>query len=368
MTSRATIPARTIARPSHHWSGELFAPDPTPRLGVVIVNYRGADDTIECLESLLRCPLPMRVVVVENGSGDYSADRIAAWAQARQPASPASPAMAPLFITPLAKPIPLRRLEPGEIGSNSNSDERLSLIVSPDNLGFAGGNNLGLRHLLADPEIFTFWLLNNDTVVGRNAPGAVLNRMLAADRMGMCGTVVRHYWAPERVQALCGFSFNPLTGAATALGGDAPASKPFDPQVIADATDFVLGASLAVSRAFLEEVGLMEEGYFLYFEEIDWSMRNRRLGADRFEIGFAHGAIVYHKAGQSIGSPSAKAGRSAFSDYWLTRSRLRFIWRHYRLLWPWHWLLGWPRAAWRLLRRRPAQAAAILRATLGRAF
>jgi hypothetical protein len=244
---------------------------------------------------------------------------------------------------------------------------RVTLIESTDNLGFAGGNNLGLRHLLADPAIQHFWLLNNDTVVSRDAPYALMTRMIADSSIGMCGTIVRHYWAPESVQALNGYAFNPLTGTGRALGGNGPARQAFDPQTIADATDFVLGASLAVTRAFLARVGPMAEHYFLYFEEIDWAARNRRLGPARFNIGFAHGATVFHKAGRSIGSTSPRHGRSAFSEYWLTRSRLKFVRRHFPLLWPWHWLLGLGIIARRLLRRQSGNARAVLRAMLGRA-
>jgi GT2 family glycosyltransferase len=335
-------------------------------LGVVIVNWRGADDTIECLESLLRAPLSLRVVVVENGSGDGSADRIAAWADGAVEAVAADPAMAALSTPALTKPLPCRRIPTPDIGSGG--PDLFTLIESPDNLGFAGGNNLGIRHLLADPAISHVWLLNNDTVVARDAPAALMARLLSDDRLGLCGTVVRHYWAPETVQALNGYSFSLLTGQATALGGNGPANQHFDPQTIADATDFVLGASLAVSRTFLLEAGPMAEDYFLYFEEIDWATRNRRLGDRRFATGFAHGALVFHKAGRSIGSASARSARGAFSDYWLTRSRLKYIWKHHRWLWPWHWLLGWPLALRRLVRRQGSNARAIVRATLGRAF
>jgi GT2 family glycosyltransferase len=345
-------------------AGELTQSAGSPLLGVVIVNWRGADDTIECLESLLRCPLPMRVVVVDNGSGDGSADRIAAWAAGTHMHLIASPSLAPLSTPPLQKPLPLRRMGVGEIASSGL--DRLTLIESPDNLGFAGGNNLGLRHLLADADLRCFWLLNNDTVVTRDAPAALLARVLAGPRLGMCGTIVRHYWAPDRVQALNGYSFNLFTGTAKALGGNGLASQSFDPQLIADATDFVLGASLGVSRDFLIDVGPMAEQYFLYFEELDWSTRNRKLGDRRFEIGFAHGATVFHKAGSAIGSPSARNARSAFSDYWLTRSRLKYVWRHHLWLWPWHWLLGWAVLLKRLLRRRWRNAGAIARANLGR--
>jgi len=335
-------------------------------LGVVIVNYRGAADTVECLESLLRARLPMKIVVVENGSGDNSAQQLRDWAAGRWQPPAESEAMAPFSTPPLPKPLPLAEVAAADIGSRSAGVAPLTLLVSPDNLGFAGGNNLGIRLLLGDPRIQHVWLLNNDTVVAPDAPASLLARLMATTRVGMCGTVVRHYWEPDRIQALNGSTYRPLTGAGQSLCGGEPATISFSPQDIADATDFVLGASLAVSRAFINEVGLMAEDYFLYFEEIDWSVRNRRLGSAAFELAFAHGATVFHKAGRSIGSASAVSGRSAFSDYWMARSRLKFTWRHYRWLWPLHWLLGWAQVARRLWRRQPGNARAIARAILGR--
>ena len=83
------------------------------RLGVVLVNYKRADDTIECLESLLRSPLALRVVVVDNDSGDGSMDAIAAWAAGQRIVAPASPTMK-LATPPLPKPIPLARLTAAE--------------------------------------------------------------------------------------------------------------------------------------------------------------------------------------------------------------------------------------------------------------
>ena len=300
-------------------------PDPAPMVSIIIPTRDRAALLGPCLEGLFaRTDYPaFEVIVVDNGSTEPALhDLLARW----------------------------------------SADGRLRVLPSPGPFNYALLNNRAAA--IARGEILL--LLNNDTVVTRDAPAALLRRLLAGERMGMCGTIVRHYWAPDRVQALGGFSFNLLTGGATALGGDAPASRAFDPATIADATDFVLGASLGVTRTFLEQVGPMAEDYFLYFEDTDWSARNRKLGDDRFEIGFAHGATIFHKAGRSIGSPSARSVRSAFSDYWLTRSRLRFVWRHHRWLWPWHWLLGWAVAAWRLLRRKPGNAGAIIRATLGR--
>lgn len=334
-----------------------------PRLGVVIVNFRGAGDTIECLESLARCPLPMKIIVVENGSGDDSAARITRWADGIDPACAERAEMARFSSPPVPKPLALARIDADAVGHGPVAP--LTLIVSPRNLGFAGGNNLGLVHLQSDPGIEAFWLLNNDTVVDPAAPAALLLRLLTMGRPGMCGTVVRHYWRPDRLQALNGYRFNRFTGMGDALGGEQSASAAFNPQDIADATDFVLGASLAVSRTFLDRVGLMAEDYFLYFEEIDWATRNNRLGAGRLDTGFAHGAVVYHKAGRAIGSKSSVAARSAFSDYWMTRSRLKYTARFYLPLWPWHWALGWAILLRRLARRQPRHAIGIARALLG---
>lgn len=332
-------------------------------LGVVLVNFRGAADTIECLESLLRCPLPMKIVVVENGSGDDSVERLRDWAAGRAPPSAETPEMAAFSSPPMAKPISMADVPVSAVGTGPVA--AFSLIVSPDNLGFAGGNNLGLRHLRADSRLSAFWLLNNDTVVTPEAPGALLMRMLATPRVGMCGTVVRHYWAPERLQSLNGSAFNIWTGMGKAIGGEQPATISYSPQDVTDATDYVLGASLAVSRTFLDTVGPMAEDYFLYFEEADWAWRNRRLGSRQFEIAFAHGATVFHKAGSAIGSSSAKAQRSPFADYWLTRSRLKFIRRFAIALWPWHFAFTFALALRRLVRRKPAHARALVRAALG---
>lgn len=345
-----------------------LAPSPLPPLlGVVIVNYRGAADTIECLESLLRSALPMKIVVVENGSGDDSVDRFHAWAGGTLDAAPESTDMAAFSTPPVAKPVPLIELSETAVGSGGVVAP-LTLIVSETNRGFAGGNNLGLRHLLRDGQLKHFWLLNNDTVVAPDAAMSLLSRMMATPRVGMCGTVVRHYWTPDRIQALNGSSYNMFTGNGRSLGGGQSATIKYSPQDVADATDFVLGASIAVSRGFLSDVGLMEEDYFLYFEEIDWAVRNRKLGSHAYETAFAHGATVFHKAGRSIGSGSAQAKRSAFADYWLARSRLRFTWRHYRWLWPLHWLICWGQILRRLLRRQGSNARAILRAMFGRPF
>ena len=284
-----------------------------------------------------------------------------AWAAGTLAAAPADPAMARFSTPPVTKPIDIARLTAAEAAARDPGTARVTLIDGGGNLGFAGGNNAGLRPLLRDPDLDYFWLLNNDTVVEAAAPGALLARLDATHNAGMCGTVVRYYHRPDIVQALNGSRFNRFTGTSHGIGEGQAATAPFDPAQVARETDFVLGASLAVSRAFLNTVGLMEEGYFLYFEEIDWATR----AAGRFATAFAHGAVVYHKEGGSIGSSGIAGGRSTTSEYWLMRSRLAFVARFYPRLLPLHRLLAAAQIARRLLRRQPSKALTMTRAAFG---
>jgi len=334
------------------------AADMTATLGVVLVNWRGAADTLECLESLAHATIPLRVIVVDNASGDGSLERIAAWARGEELAIPRSPEMARFSTPPTSKPVTWQQCEPGETGDNG---AWLTLIDSGGNLGFAGGNNVGLRFVLADPAIRYVWLLNNDTVVEPGAPAALLTALEAAAAPGMCGTVVRYYHRPGTLQALNGSTFNAWTGTSAGIAFGQPAATLFDAADVARKTDFVLGASLAVTRAFVETVGEMEESYFLYCEEIDWAWRNN----GQFEVIFAAGAIVYHKEGGSIGSSGQKGMRSDLSEYYLLRSKLQLISRHRPWLLPVHWGVAASQIALRLWRRQPAKALVMTRALLG---
>lgn len=338
--------------------------DRRARLAVILVNWNRHADTIECLESLLRADEPTRIIVVDNGSTDSTVESLKAWASGAEPYEPPAGPLKRLTNPPLPKPLKLRVIEPHEIETATPGDEQIALILAGRNLGFSGGNNLGMRFALQDPSIAYCWCLNNDTVVDPGAPGSLVARMNATHKVGMCGTQVRYYHRPGVWQALNGQRFKLLTGQSRGIGSNVPVTRPFDPKKVARETDFVLGASIAVSRAFLETVGYMEESYFLYFEEMDWSVRNR----GRFAIAFAHGAIIYHKEGGSIGSSGKKGQRSDASEYYLIRSRIRFYRRNFPLLWPLQYPLAMGQIIRRLIRRQPKKAAAMTRAMLGMSF
>src|ERR1035438_3867545 len=143
---------------------------------IIILNWNGWKDTIECLESVFRLDYPdFRVIVCDNNSHNDSLDKIKAWADGRLPASQSNPELAYLTSPAVPKPIPYRELNREESESGGAFyDARLVLIQNGLNLGFAGGTNVGLRYALGDKSCGFFWMLNNDTVVDSGALRASL--------------------------------------------------------------------------------------------------------------------------------------------------------------------------------------------------
>ncbi len=333
-----------------------------PRMAIVTVNYRGANDTIECLASLFSGDTVPYVIVADNDSGDGSVDRIAAWAEGRVetplvgPVSPGHPAR------PGARPSGFEIIGPGDLARGIR--QPLTIIETGGNLGFAGGNNQGLRLALATAGIDLFWLLNNDTTVEPDTVTELRRAFAEHPDWGMVGTRVKFYHEPGRYQLLNGMRFNRWTGAAAGICGGMEVAEPFNADAVRLQTDFVCGASLAVSREFLEQVGLMNDRFFLYYEEIDWAMR----AAGRFQIGFAADAVAYHKEGASAGSASklSNRARSPLSEYHHIRSKMLFCARHLPHLVPLYTAQNLVILLRRLWRRQPAQATAVWRAMLGR--
>lgn len=285
---------------------------PTAGATVVLLNWNGWRDTIPCLESLLASnPRPQRVVVCDNASRDTSMAEIAAWARQHV----GGDGFVQLTAAEAAAPGAIERLR----GTS------MVLVDNGANLGFAGGNNPGIRLALADPACTHVWVLNNDTVVKPDALGQALARMQADPGIGLCGSTLLYFDEPDKVQALGGARYSRWSGRSRHIGAFLPAGEvPADGRAVEPDLSYVVGAAMLASREFVEQVGLMREDYFLYFEEIDWATR----GADRFRLGYAPASIVLHKEGASIGTTAS--GGSTLSLYFLFRNRLRFCWRFHR--------------------------------------
>ena len=244
-------------------------------------------------------------------------------------------------------------------------DTRVWLIANQANLGFAAGNNVGIRFALRDPACSHVWVLNNDTEVAPDALAQALARMQADPSIGICGSTLVYHHDRRTVQALGGASYSCWTGRTRHLGAFGQlADVPLDGEHIERATACVVGAAMLVSRAFLDTVGLMREDYFLFYEEMDWATRAAlpNPAGRRFRLGYAPRSVVFHKEGASIGT--AASGGSALSLFYLFRNRLRFSWRFYRRYTPVVLLCALVDVARLAARRRWPQAAAALRGVL----
>ena len=201
------------------------------------------------------------------------------------------------------------------------------LIGIKENLGFAGGNNIGIRFAAASKAVNYIWLLNNDTIIDDNTISKLVERMEEADDAGLCGATVLFYNKADRIQALGGARYNQWTGLVKPIGTHKQWPITVNRDAVEKQIDYVFGASIFVSLQFIKRVGLMDEAYFLYFEELDWIYRAPK----KFKLLYAPDAIVYHKEGASIGSSSNGKKRSPKSYYWLLRSRIRFTRKFYPL-------------------------------------
>lgn len=296
---------------------------------IVLLNWNGARDTIACLESVLRLQgADFRVVVCDNGSTDDSVAALRRWA-----AGEVLPELAgnPIGLAgPMPKPVRLVEYarDDAERGGSQPEDDGAAvyLLHTGANLGFAGGCNVGIRFAMARGDADFVWLLNNDTMVDPQALAALVARAGQPDRPGIVGSLLCYFDAPERIQSLGGGTYSPQRAMSRHIadGQLRQALTPAELQAAERDMVYVVGASMLASRRFLDTVGVMQDDYFLYFEEMDWAERARRLDPT-LGIAFAPASIVYHKVGASAGTQR----RSMLSLRYLTVNRLRFVKRFY---------------------------------------
>lgn len=283
-------------------------------MGCVIVTYNSTEHIMDCLDSLAAANnVALRVVVVDNASTDSSARVVQNWA--------------------------------------ARHELDLRLIQAPTNGGFAAGVNLGLRALMLDDTLDRFWILNPDCTAPPGTPAALANAPLPFSLLG-CRIA---YAKPSSQIQIDGGRINRWTGATHNLNIGKDADETALPK--GEDLDFISGASMVASRAFLEHAGLMPEQYFLYYEEVDWAQRRGHL-----PLAICENAHVYHSAGASIGSPTLDRGPSPVSAYFKHRARMMYMAAHHPWRLPVAYAFGWGKVLQHLCRRQHAPVPATLRA------
>ena len=241
-------------------------------LSIITINYNGLADTCALIDSIPLNDDSLEVIVIDNASKADEATTI----QQRYP--------------------------------------QVRVIKSDKNLGFAGGNNLGIK---AAHGKYLFFL-NNDTLLRPQTSDFrhLISRLGADEKIGAVCPKIRFAWGSNPIQFAGYTPLSPITMRNRAIGYGEEDNGQYD---TAHPTPYAHGAAMMVKREVIERAGLMPECYFLYYEELDWSMMIRR--AD-YEIWYEPACTVYHKESQSTGQ------NSPLRTYYITRNRLLFVKRN----------------------------------------
>jgi len=277
-----------------------------PLVYAVTLNWNQPGDTIECLETMAEQTYPnLRVLVVDNGSGDDSVTRI------------------------------------------SSRFPEVELVQIPKNRGFAAGANLGLRRALEEGAELMF-LVNNDTLIEQQAVAHLVAQ--AGTGVGILAPVIYYADNQDRVWS-AGGRIHPWT--LDKYHDQLPTIHESE-QTFAEDRDFVTGCGMLLTRQMLETVGLFDERFFMYYEDADLCVRVRRAG---FRILVVPSAKMWHKVALSSGGSDSQTER-----YWMARSSVIYFRKHARGV-QWLAILPWRagsaiRTTARLWRRGRHEAAA----------
>ena len=246
-------------------------------ISIITINYNGCKDTCELIASLPLEDKSIEVIVVDNASKEDE-------------------------VTLIQKQYP-----------------QVKVIRSKENLGFAGGNNLGIQ---AAHGKYLFFL-NNDTLLRCKKEDVrckmfqpLIDRLESSPKIGMVSPKIRFSWGTNPIQYAGYTPLSKITLRNTAIGCGEPDHGQYDTP---HPTPYAHGAAMMVKREVIDKASLMPECYFLYYEELDWSMMIRRVG---YDIWYEPAFTVYHKESQTTGQ------QSPLRTYYITRNRLLFVKRN----------------------------------------
>ena len=293
---------------------------------IVVLNRNGADDILECLESVFACSYPdFRVVLVDNASDDDSIDRVRGWVDGKR-ASPRVEAPGERPRPQTFGEIAIDRASDLPVGEGRWGSDRarwpdLTLVGVGANLGFAGGHNLGIRLALEAGFEFVL-LLNSDVVVTRDFLGPLVEEG-RREGVGAAGPLVLFHSDPGRVWQ-AGARVHLRRGWVEAMGTNRRVEEIANvPRVV----DALVGCCVLLKAAALRQVGLIDTEYFLYLEESDWFVRAGNLG---WTAQLVPASGVFHR--ESELSVQAKAG---YSSYYFARNRLYLVKKNLPRYLPW---------------------------------
>lgn len=263
---------------------------------ILIINWNNGADTVACIKSVISFS-DSNIIVLDNASED---DSIAVIQQ---------------YLTG-------NNIDSSAIALSELPDagrHKVLFVKSSDNLGFAKGNNALLSYLVKKNEYKYAWLLNNDAVADEMALQQLVTKAEQDTKVAFVGSVVLDYFKRDLVQS-CGVKYYKYFGVSKLILKNADWLKVVKTDIPVQDIDFQHGASLFVRISALKDIGMMDERYFLYFEEQDWQFVARDKG---HKNELATDSIIYHK-----GSVSTNSKKHLFF-YYYNRSAILFSRKHY---------------------------------------
>ncbi|WP_161486053.1 glycosyltransferase family 2 protein [Desulfotomaculum copahuensis] len=269
------------------------------KVSVIILNWNGCEDTIECLTSLQKCDLRnIQVILIDNGSEDSSVEKVLAWANKSHVST---------------LDIDHKYAVNQETDFRCFHNSKLIIIKSKKNLGFAEGNNVGIRFALKVSKPDYLLLLNNDTVVDANFLKRLINAFTVFPNAGFAGPKVYYYdyFGQKNVIDSAGGKIDFWTGRAFNLMSRTIDQRDDEQYKI---VDFIQGSCILLQVKVIQEIGLLDQQYFAYWEECDWCIRAKRKG---YISVYVPTSMIWHKI--------AASNKGSKNIYWLIRNRFIFM-------------------------------------------
>jgi GT2 family glycosyltransferase len=273
-----------------------------PTVAIIMLNWNGWRDTIECLESLNKVQYDnLEVIVVDNASRDESLEKIESWCNKNE-------ILCHKLFRERDNIEIIHALNSEEKCCGSGAIKKLALISLNENAGFCLGNNIGMRHAAANGAEF-FLILNNDTIVTPNFLKPMVEVAQQDENIGLVGGIICYAENPDLIW-FAGGSFDKYLENVRLYDGEFYSGVAFD--LILN-TDWVSGCMTLIPRRVYDRLGGYYEGYYIYSEEWEYSLRAKKAG---YRLVIASRARIFHKIGHSL------PVMMPLSYYYGTRNRL----------------------------------------------
>ncbi|BDQ04195.1 glycosyltransferase family 2 protein [Ignavibacterium sp.] len=249
-----------------------------PQITVIIINWNGLDDTIECVKSLKTTDYEnYKITIVDNNSNEFNKTKLK------------------------------------ELQENYKD---ITLIFNESNLGFSGGNNIGIQQALREGADYIL-LLNNDTIVEPSSFSKLISVFEHDINAGIASPKINYYDFPDLVWS-AGGKISKIRGSGFAIGNIKSDSIKEEIKEVS----FVSGCCMLIKKDLFNKVGLLDEDFFLYLEDTDFCVRVKEAG---FKIYVANNSVIYHKV-----SKSTFKLEKPISLYYTTRNRLLLVNKHFK--------------------------------------